>query len=462
MTGTFSSLNTALSALRYQQVALDIASTNVANSSTEGYVRRRVVGETLGAGSVPALWSRSTDVGNGVRATGVERMVDSFLEARARSEHARQSRLDTRSAALSRLESGVGEPGDTGVAAALTRFRSSLHDLANAPASAAARSQVLAAASGVADTVRLQARNVAEEATGQRAQLLAGVAEVNTVAADLAATNRAVAVAKLSDSDSSTLTDTRDRLALRLAELTGGHATVRPDGGVDVDLNGVALVTGQQAATLRIASGVTASGAADGLPVSFVVDPAGTPVPGVPEGMLGAVTDLLDHTLPAYAAGLSDIAQRLADAVNAQHAAGYDAAGNPGGPLFGYDPADVAGSLAVVITDPAAVAASGLPGGVLDAGNADLLAGSLTVDGDYQRLVNGLGTEVASVQRQAGAQRTLTTQVDTSREQLAGVNLDEETVNMLTAQHAYEAAARVMTTMDSVLDTLINRTGLVR
>ena len=45
---------------------------------------------------------------------------------------------------------------------------------------------------------------------------------------------------------------------------------------------------------------------------------------------------------------------------------------------------------------------------------------------------------------------------------LAGVNLDEETVNMLAAQHAYEAAARVMTTLDSVLDTLINRTGLVR
>jgi flagellar hook-associated protein 1 FlgK len=69
---------------------------------------------------------------------------------------------------------------------------------------------------------------------------------------------------------------------------------------------------------------------------------------------------------------------------------------------------------------------------------------------------------VASTRRLALNQQTLTTQVDASREQLSGVNLDEEMVNMLTAQRAYEAAARVMTTVDSVLDTLINRTGMTR
>ncbi len=84
------------------------------------------------------------------------------------------------------------------------------------------------------------------------------------------------------------------------------------------------------------------------------------------------------------------------------------------------------------------------------------------MDDAYQRLVNGFGTEVASVQRLAANQQVLTNQVDGSREQLSGVNLDEEMVSMLSAQRAYEAAARVMTTVDSVLDTLINRTGLVR
>ena len=80
----------------------------------------------------------------------------------------------------------------------------------------------------------------------------------------------------------------------------------------------------------------------------------------------------------------------------------------------------------------------------------------------YQRFVTGLGTDVASVKRLAATQANLTGQVDGAREQLSGVNLDEEMVTMMQSQRAYEAAARVMTTLDSVLDTLINRTGLVR
>jgi flagellar hook-associated protein 1 FlgK len=97
---------------------------------------------------------------------------------------------------------------------------------------------------------------------------------------------------------------------------------------------------------------------------------------------------------------------------------------------------------------------------VLDGGAADAIATASTPESGYQRLVNGFGTEVASATRLVKTQGLLATQVDSAREQLSGVNLDEETVAMLTAQRAYEAAARVMSTMDSVLDTLINRTGV--
>ena len=64
--------------------------------------------------------------------------------------------------------------------------------------------------------------------------------------------------------------------------------------------------------------------------------------------------------------------------------------------------------------------------------------------------------------RRAANQQVVTGQVDNAKEQLSGISLDEEMVNMLSAQRAYEAASRVMTTVDSMLDTLINRTGLVR
>lgn len=463
MSGTLSSLNTALSALRFNRVAMDVASNNIANATTDGYVRRRVVGEAVGAPDQVAMWSRYDGVGGGVASGPMDRMADPFLDTRARREHGNQSYLDVRSGVLQRLESGIAEPGDNGVAAALADFRDAWHDLANNPGGAAARNQVLARANTLVDAVRMQASNVATEQSDQRARLQTTVVDVNTAAADLAATNQSIAAGRY-DGDSSLLLDQRDRLAMRLAELTGGVAVTNADGGLDVAVNGVPLVSGRTAGRLEIATGVTPSGGADGNPVTFQVVSGATttPVPSGLRGEAGAVADLLTTTLPAYAAGLDAVVKGLADQVNAQHALGFDLAGNPGGAFFTYDPADVAGTVDVAITDPAAVAASSLPGGVLDGTNADTLADFGGAEDGYQRLVNGFGAEVASVRRLSATQQMLTGQVDGSREQLAGVNLDEETVAMLSAQRTYEAAARVMTVMDSVLDTLINRTGMLR
>ena len=463
MTGTFSSLNTALSALRYNRVAMDASSGNIANVGTAGYTRRRVDGVSVGAPVQPAMWSRYEGAGDGVAVGGVNRMVDPLLDVRARREHGNQGYLDIRQTVLERVESGIGEPGDNGVAAAIADFRSSWHDLANNPGSDAARSQVLGRAATLADSIRIQARNIDAESGDLRVRAVADVAEVNTVASDLAATNKSIAIASLNGSDAGDLLDKRDQLAMRLSELTGAKTSQRADGGFDVSINGVPLVTGQNAGSLQITTGITPAGASDGNPITFsVTDTTGTTaVPAGMTGEIGGVTDLLTTTLPAYSTGLGAVAQQLADEINAQHTAGYDAAGNPGQPFFSYNPADPAGTLAVALTAPSQVAASGIPGGGLDAGNATALATATGVETSYQRLINGFGTEVASIKRLAANQQVLTSQVDGSREQLSGVNLDEEMVTMMSSQRAYEAASRVITTVDSVLDTLINRTGLV-
>jgi flagellar hook-associated protein 1 len=308
--------------------------------------------------------------------------------------------------------------------------------------------------------VRAQSRNVSTEESDQRFRVLTDVSEVNTLASDLAATNRSIANAQHNGGDAGTLLDKRDALAMRLSELTGAVATARPDGGFDLTVNNVSLVNGGTAGTFEIAGGIAPDGSADGSPVSFTI--SGTPVTGALRGQLGATTELLNVTLPAYRAGLGAIASTLATEMNAQHATGFDADGNPGGALFTFDVADPAGSLQVAFTDVDLVAASSVGGGVIQGENATAMANGISVADNYQQLVNSFGSEVASVGRLAANQQTLTAQVDSSREQLGGVNLDEEMVSMLQAQRAYEAAARVMTTVDSVLDTLINRTGLVR
>ncbi|MGB0189780.1 MAG: FlgK family flagellar hook-associated protein, partial [Nocardioides sp.] len=295
MSGTLSSLNTALSALRYNRVAMDVASHNIANVATEGYNRRRVDGESMGAPVVPARWSTYEGAGSGVRTSSIVRMNDVLLDNRARTEHSSLSYLQLRATALARMESGVGEPGDSGVSAAMADFRSSWQDLANDPGGNAARGQVLARAESLAGALAAQAANVSAEMTTQRLTLQGSVAEVDTVATELAATNRTIATAALDGVDVSDLADTRDVLGLRLAELTGGVGLLQPDGTMTVSVAGVSLVSGSTAGTLRIATGVTASGGPDGSPVTFAIDHGATSTTLTADvrGEVGASADLL-------------------------------------------------------------------------------------------------------------------------------------------------------------------------
>ncbi|MBC2932314.1 flagellar hook-associated protein FlgK [Nocardioides sp. zg-1228] len=466
MAGTFGSISTSASALRYHQAVMEVASGNIANVATDGYARRRVVGLSVGAPAQPAMWSRYEGHGEGVRVGSVDRLVDPLLDARARREHGSQAYLDTRAAALARVEASLGEPAGDGISGALGEVRKAWHDLANHPDSAAVRSQVLATSQTLVEAVAAQRRNVAAEEGDQRMSLLADVGETNTLARDLAAANEAITAARLSNTDASGLLDARDQMALRLAELTGGTAVENGQGGLDVSVGGVALVTGSRAGSLAVTSGVAPDGTADGAALALAVtgpDGATTPVSGL-RGEIGGTSELLTTTLPGLRADLQAVAQHLADAVNAAHGAGHDASGAPGQPVFAVDPNAPGGPLVLLLTDPAALAASGVAGGAnRDGSNATAVAAALGgPEQGYQRFVSVLGTEVSSVRRLAAAQAGLTGQVDGAREQLSGVNLDEEMVTMMQAQRAYEAAARVMTTLDSVLDTLINRTGLVR
>lgn len=461
MTGSFSGLNTALSALRYQQVALDVANNNIANVGTDGYVRRRAEAASVGGTEVPARWSTYVGNGDGVRTESVTRLTDGLLDVRVRRERATLSYFSTQSAILSRVESSVGEPGPDGVAAALQALRSGFQDLVSDPAGSAARETVLSKADILASAIKAQARSIDAETGDQRVHAVNNLQQINDAAAQIADLNRSITVAEVNGTDVATLYDKRDLLALDLAKLSGAVTTADANGQYAVTLNGVALVTGDRAGTVQLTGGIDpATAGPAGGPVGFAVaglGPTPTDVTGPLGGEIGAVQTLLNQTLPNYRAGLDAIAKNVADQLNAQHAAGKDLNGAPGGDFFSYDATDPAGSIAVAVGSPDKIAAALPAAGPYDAGNADLLSRATGVEADYQRLVTGLGTTVAAVNRQAVNQQVLATQVSEQREQMAGVNLDEETVNMLAAQHAYEAASKVMSVLDSVLDTLINR-----
>jgi flagellar hook-associated protein 1 FlgK len=452
MGSTFGGLSTALSALRYQQTALDVANNNVANVDTAGYVRRRAEAGAVAAPGQPAMWSRYDGHGDGVRTQQVTRLVDPLLDARSRRENGTLSYLTTQQAVLRRVEAGIGEPGDNGLAAALQDLRGAFGDLASDPSSQAARTTVLAKAAAVATAFQTQSRNISAEIADQQSHATTVVQQVNDAAAELARLNKTIRVADVNHTDVGSLRDQRDLLALDLAKLTGAEVAVRPDGQYDVAVGGVTLVSADVASPVTVTLGS---------PTSISI--GGAAVPSGVGGELGAVADLLDTTLPAYQSALDQIATDVAAQLNAQHRLGKGLDGSTGLDLLAIgDPAHAAATLGVAITDPGRLAAAAAGAGDLDGSNADALSRATSVEADYATLVTRFGSTVASVDRQAANQQALTRQVDDEREQLAGVNLDEETVNMVAAQHAYEAASKMLTVLDSVLDTLINRTGVTR
>ena len=145
--------------------------------------------------------------------------------------------------------------------------------------------------------------------------------------------------------------------------------------------------------------------------------------------------------------------------------------------FFRYDAANAAASLAVVPTTAAGIAA-GTPGlGASDGSNADKLAqlgaGKAVASAgppptytpspstDWSNFVTSFAVTTRTELQHASLADLTSTAAVGAQLSNASVDLDEENVNLLMFQHAYQGAARVMTAVDEMLDTLINRTGLV-
>jgi flagellar hook-associated protein 1 FlgK len=163
------------------------------------------------------------------------------------------------------------------------------------------------------------------------------------------------------------------------------------------------------------------------------------------------------------------VATSLRDIVNTVHATGFQKDGTPGGPFFaGTD----ALSMSVVPTTPDQLAITPTAG-TID-GSVAMQIGDLSDDAVAQTTLGGpgpsaqwrdlttlLGVRVQSLQNAGNVQDSVVAAADAAVQADSGVNLDEEMTNMLQYQRAYQAAARVVTTVDEMLDTLVNRTGTV-
>ncbi|SEL17552.1 flagellar hook-associated protein 1 FlgK [Blastococcus sp. DSM 46786] len=462
---TFSLLNTATTSLWAQRRALDVTGQNISNVNTDGYSRQRVDMRAIGGSAVPAFYSTGTGIGGGVNADEMTRIRDAFLEGRGHTEHANSAQLTAETDAYELVEQAFREPGITGLQNLMADMWRGWQDVANKPEDPAARGQVLKRLETLVGGLHFSSAQLDGQWLQTRENLGVLVDDVNAAAETIAQLNTAILRASQSGLPANDLTDQRDLLVMKLADQVGVSVRPRDGGVVDVVVGSVTLVSGGTASKLAVHGTVDPAGTA-GDPPRVVTAAGGLPV--TVGGAAGGQLHALNAILPTYRTELDGIASSLVTVLNTAHADGYDLDGLQGGALLGSSGGPVtASSITVTLTDPRKIAASSIGPGTpnLDHANADKLAqlgnGVGSPDAAYRKMIVELGVQSAVSQRNLGIQAVITGQVDAARESVAGVNLDEEMTNMLSFQHAYSAAGRLVTAIDEMLDVLINRTGRV-
>lgn len=468
---SFAALNTALTSLRAQRRAMEMIGHNVANANTDGYTRRRVELDPAGLISTGSIWSTPTTSGNGVDVAGITRMREDFVDMRVRRQ------LDTAGTAtrLARIyeqvEMLVPEPSETGISAQMAALWASFTEAATRPGDLATRASILARASTLANSLR----SVAESLAGYRSQLHAdtqvAVAQLNQDIDEIASLNGAIVAAQAAGVDAGDLQDQRDLLVDRVVSTTGATTRAEDDGSVTVFLGGKTLVRGTRTEGLEVTLGGPLPPPHDALPfqeIGLRWAGDGYPVQSL-GGSLAADLDGMGRVVPAALAELDAVAAALVTAVNDLHTTGHGLDPVNDVDLNFFDPAGTTATTIAISADvagqPSRIALAGLTEGELGGALghqigaiADRAGGP---DAVFRNLVGRLGVEAQTAASSAAIEQRISAQLQHERQSMTGVNLDEELTALVATQRAYEAAARMMTAADEMLDQLINRTGVV-
>ena len=489
----FTGLETARRALMSQQLALNTTNHNIANANTPGFSRQEAVFGTTPAYTLGySLAGKAMDMGTGVQIEDIRRLRDTFLDFQFRSEVKEEGRWEVRREILEKLEVVINEPSEGGLAVVLEGFFDSWQELSQNPESRTVRSVVLQQGIALTDTLNHLDMQLEQLRQDLNQTLLVHVTEINSLGQQIADLNAQVIRAEARGQRANDLRDTRDLLVDKLAKLTGVHTTESENGALNVVIANRGLVEGTRSITLDTTGSVEHSNLApvwsDGQDFH------------VHSGALKGIEEARE-IVETFQANLDTLVDELSKAVNGIHAAGYGLDALDLAPEDAYEgrnffisadedvPGILPGNIIInpaLIANPDLIAAATdiaeLPGdgslalklaqlrhkpimGGLKSGEGagDEGEGALTttLSDYYNSLVADLGIRSREAQRMAHNQGIVTGAIERQREMASGVSLDEEITDMIRFQHAYNAAARMITAIDEMLDVIVNRMGIV-
>ncbi len=458
----------ALDGINVAQRGLTVTSNNIANVNTEGYARQQML-----TGS-RAVFGNGF-FGGGVTVFGIRSVVDPFVERQMVNEMADFGTLDSRRNTLQNIETVVADVDGTGLGGAMSAFFNAWSDLSQNPANGALRSVVRERGRVVTEMFQSVSRNLNSIRTSLTQAIDTRVDQINQYCEQIADLNRSIVNA----SDANVKEELSNQRALVLQKLSseiGINYFENSDGAmvVQIEASGFSLVNRFESATLSMQDSVTYGGDVSikgTLPGSGSgeVDLTDRITSGRLAGNLIDRNDVINDQI----ANLDELAFEFVSQFNTIHQNGYGLDSNTGrnffAPVGSQDGA--ASSMALdndILSSLDAIAAAGQDPavtGVGDSENAEAivaLQAALTMDGgtkSFSQYFSGMGSEVGILNNQVKssftARQGLIDKLQQQRENISGVNLDEEAAELIRYQKAFEASARVLSVANTMLDTLL-------
>jgi len=449
MAGINATLATARRAMMAQQAAMSVTGDNIANANTPGYARRR--GEMQQG---PVIYGAGGGFGTGVDYTGIRSLRDPFIEQQLRRSSADAGRYDASEQQLSIVETTLGGLDELGLNTALDRFWSSWHDLASDPTSKGARSIVQLAGQDLANRFQGIDRSLNDQTRSISGLITEKIDRANLLINQLAKFNQE----SLHKVGSGEVDDARAGIMDELSKIVGATFQPLPDGSIRVLVGAVSLVEGSEVKEIGYEIGH------NGVPQLLPTSQGGQPLV-LESGEIAGLMDVQSDHITDLRTQLDRIAVTLATEVNAVHTTGYDFYGNPAAAFFNEGTTGI-GNFKLskeVTTDPSRIAASlngrlgdnSLALAMGDLETAPLLNGTQTIGDGYKFLVTEIGAKINENRLLSDTAQLSKKQMESWRESVSGVSIDEEMSKMIQYENAFNAAAKLTQTLSKMLDTVM-------
>jgi flagellar hook-associated protein 1 FlgK len=473
----FSALSATANSLTAFESALTVTQNNINNSSTPGYAAEQPTFESLAF--VPG-----TGQTGGVQAGTPTSTRDLYAEQNVQSNSSQLGQSQQQVESLTSLQNLFDITGQTGIPNALSKIYTAFSNWASSPNSTSNQQAVLSGANTVASAFQQTAAQVSQVASATDSSLSAELSQANALAARLSSYNAQIEAGDGNDPAlQAKIYDTLQQLS-QLANIS----TVGADNGTITVLLGsgqTPLVSGASANVLNLSLFVPQPPPPvnpNGPPTAHVIDSNGTDVTSeLTGGKLGGLLNVRNSVLPSLqgdgntTGSLNQLAKAFADRVNGLLTSGIVSAGPPvvnGSALFTYNANTATSTAASLQVNPAITTAQlAANDGTTSNGVALSLAGlsNSSAPADqihgqnfsayFGTIAAGIGAQLSNaMDAQSQAQDNLT-QAESVRQQISGVDLNQQATQILQFQQAYEAASKVISVIDDMTQAAINMVG---